>query len=201
MAAIRPGGASRNPAYDLTELGRNVRPQRDRQMLNNRFADVPSPSWRWNAGRLTRALARPGPPGQYVVGNRAIDHVAGDLGKPSVVITRILVQQLERLVYRRGQVLGEHSLGLLDDDAAAQGRLQLLGQQAALPDGPFLDQRDRGNLGHGPGDLQVRVAEWLIVAAEEFERADDVRVRSHRHRAQGVDPASEARGAKAGHRA
>ena len=39
-----------------------------------------------------RALARPGLPGQCVVGDLAVDHVAGDLAEPAVVITRVLVQ-------------------------------------------------------------------------------------------------------------
>jgi hypothetical protein len=42
-------------------------------------------------------------------------------------------------------------------------------------------------LGHGPGDLQVCVAERLIAVTVKVERADDVRVRFHRHRAQGME--------------
>ena len=74
--------------------------------------------------RIACAMTRsrhlpPGPPGHGIVRELALTDVAGNVGQPAIVITRVLPQQPKRLVYRRGQVLGEHSLGLLDDHAGA----------------------------------------------------------------------------------
>ena len=57
-----------------------------------------------------------------------------------------------------------------------QGCLKLLSHQGALARGTFLDQRDRRDVGHGLGDLQVGVAEGLVGAAEQVERPNNVSV-------------------------
>ena len=78
-----------------------------------------------------------------------VDHIAGDVGELAVMVTRVCSQQFEGVAHRYLQVLGEHSLGLLDDHPAVQGGLELLSQQAVLPERLFLDQSDCRHFRHG----------------------------------------------------
>ena len=96
------------------------------------------------------------------------------------MVVRVAPQQLERVVHGHGEVLGDHSLGLLDDHPAVQSCLQLRGQQVAFPDRPFLDQPDRRHLRHGLRYRQLGVGERLVAAAEQVQGADDVGAYSQR---------------------
>ena len=109
-----------------------------------------------------------------------VDDVVGHLGKLAVVVARVVPQRSECVVHGHGQVLGEHALGLLDDHPAGQGHLELLGQQVALPECPFLDQRDRGHLRHGLRQVDLGTGKRLVAAAEQVQRADDVRAHPQR---------------------
>ena len=82
-------------------------------------------------------------PAQRGARDPPFNHVARDLGELAVVMVRVIPQQLECVVHRDGQVLGDHPLGLFDDHPAVQCRLELRGQQVAFPERPFLDQPDR----------------------------------------------------------
>jgi hypothetical protein len=55
------------------------------------------------------------------------DEVAGHIGKSLVAVAGVIAQQGEGLVHIHPETLGELPLGLLDDNPAAKGCLELLG--------------------------------------------------------------------------
>src|SRR5437588_10400528 len=65
-------------------------------------------------------------PGQVCARQLPLDDLASDLGELAVAVTRVGPYQQECFVHRHGEVLGQHSLRLLDDHPAIQRCLQLL---------------------------------------------------------------------------
>jgi hypothetical protein len=85
------------------------------------------------------------------VGGGAVDEVAGDIGEPLVAIAGVLAQHLEGMVDVDAETLGELAFGLLDDDPAVEGALELLaGAPVSL-----LQQPDCGDVGQGLADTEV----------------------------------------------
>src|ERR1700722_52890 len=111
---------------------------------------------------------------QYGARDPPVNHVACDFRELAVVVARVAPQYRERVVHGYGEVLGDHSLGLLDNHPAVQRRLQLRGQQVALPERAFLDQPDRGHLRHGLGYFHLAAGERLVAGPEQVQGADDV---------------------------
>ena len=56
------------------------------------------------------------------------NHGTSDIDQPHLVRTGIVAKQCEGLVDSNAPQLAERALGLLDDDAAVEGALKLLGQ-------------------------------------------------------------------------
>jgi hypothetical protein len=77
----------------------------------------------------------------------AVDEVAGDVGEPLVAGAGVVAEQPEGPVHVKVQTLGELALGLLDDDPAGQGGLELLGGDVAAPHVALLQEADRGDVG------------------------------------------------------
>jgi hypothetical protein len=64
--------------------------------------------------------------------------------------------------------------GLLDQDPATQGGLQLLGEEADIVEGPMLEDRDRRGVGERLGNEHVLRIEGSGIGTEEIERPDDL---------------------------
>ena len=80
--------------------------------------------------------------------------------------------------------LGDDALGLLDDDAAVEGGLELFGKGFALVNGAGLEKSDGGHVGEGLPELDGVGVKRAGPGAEQVERADDVGAQPH---GQGVD--------------
>ncbi len=76
-----------------------------------------------------------------MVGAGAVDEVAGDIGAALVCCCG---QHRERPAHVDAEPLGELALGLLDDDPAVQGGLELLGGGLAATHVPLVQQPDGG---------------------------------------------------------
>jgi hypothetical protein len=62
------------------------------------------------------------------VSRGAVHEVARGVGEPLVGLPGVIAQQRERLVHGQVEALGQLALGLLDNDPAVQGGLELLGR-------------------------------------------------------------------------
>ena len=62
---------------------------------------------------------------------------------------RVVPQQHEGIIDAHVPELGDCTLGLLDDDAAVQRGLKLLGENLAATDGALLEQPDRCHVRQG----------------------------------------------------
>ena len=69
--------------------------------------------------------------------------------------------------------LRERALGLFDDHAAVERDLELLGEHLALPDRPFLQQADGGDVRERLDDADVGGMHPAGAGPEEVERTDD----------------------------
>jgi hypothetical protein len=58
-------------------------------------------------------------------GEGAVDNVVGDVEQAEVVGAGVVAQCRERLFHVEALALGHHAFGLLDDDAAVEGVVQL----------------------------------------------------------------------------
>jgi hypothetical protein len=57
-----------------------------------------------------------------------VDHRVGDVAQRDTALASVIAEQLERRVHRDLPLTGDQTLGLLDDDPAVQGLLELLGR-------------------------------------------------------------------------
>ena len=83
--------------------------------------------------------------GEVCVG--AGNEVAGDVSESLVAIAGVLAQRSEGLVHVEAATLGELAFGLLDDDPAIEGCLELLGAGLAAVHVPLMEQPDGGDVG------------------------------------------------------
>jgi hypothetical protein len=85
----------------------------------------------------------------------AADEVAGYVREALVGVAAVVAQQSEGLVHVDAEALGEFAFGLLDDDPAVQGGLELLGDGFAAAHVAFLQQADGGDIGEGLAHADV----------------------------------------------
>src|SRR5580698_1358521 len=104
---------------------------------------------------------------------RAVDEGLGYVGQAAVAGPGGLTQQAEGLVHVQAEALGQLALGLLDDDPAVQRGLQLFVEGIAVAHVALLQQADRGHVGQGLADPDVRGVEDARSGPEEVQRADD----------------------------
>jgi hypothetical protein len=100
---------------------------------------------------------------------------ARNVGEPLVMATGVAADTREGLVDADAPGLGYRALGLFDHDPAVQRGLQLLGEDGAAADDPFLDQRDRRHVSQGLHDRDVGVLKLATLGrAEHVHGADDL---------------------------
>jgi hypothetical protein len=102
------------------------------------------------------------------VGGGAVDEVAGDVGEPLVAVAGVVAQNLEGMVDVDAETLGELAFGLLDDDPAAGGALELPGVLLAGAPVSLLQQPDCGDVGQGLADTEVLRVERAVSAPNRF---------------------------------
>src|SRR5690242_2737421 len=73
----------------------------------------------------------------------AFGDLCGDLMQVAVVGSGVAAEEIECCVYGDSQALGEHPLGLLDDDPAGQRRLELRGDSSVIVDAALIGQANR----------------------------------------------------------
>jgi len=83
---------------------------------------------------------------QRVQGERSVDDGVCGVGETFMVAAGVPTQDRERPTHVEGALLGEHSLGLLDDHPAVQGLLQLPSDLFKTPQFALTQDRDRGHL-------------------------------------------------------
>ena len=76
--------------------------------------------------------------------------------------------------------LGDHPLGLLDDDPAGEGLGELLVEELGVERGAVLEDGDGGDVGERLRGDDVVVAQGACREAEQVEDADDVAAQAHR---------------------
>lgn len=124
-----------------------------------------------------------------------------DVGQAHVVVAGIGPQLLKGLPHVEPTLLGQHALGLLDDDAARQCALQLPDELVIAVDGPFLEQTDGGDVGQGLSDVALFVGQGSRAGAEQVERAPIVVSRNRIGKAcTATYPSASATGANTGQR-
>src|SRR6478736_3797459 len=64
--------------------------------------------------------------GQHHGGEVGLDDLPANIAEFEVVVARVAAKPVERRVHAEAATFGEHPFGLLDDDTAVQGGLQLL---------------------------------------------------------------------------
>jgi hypothetical protein len=79
---------------------------------------------------------------QRVQGERSVDDGVCGVGETFMVASGVPTQDLERRTHVEGALLGEHSLGLLDDHPAVQGLLQLPSDLFKMPQFALTQDRD-----------------------------------------------------------
>ncbi len=120
-------------------------------------------------------------PGPASAGRRrkvdaACDDAPGDLGQAQVLGACVAAQPVERGVHGEPGALGQHPLGLLDDDPAVQRGLQLLVDDLAATDRPFLQDADRRHVGQRLAQREIGVgsapgSRWNRFSAPMASRA------------------------------
>lgn len=108
-----------------------------------------------------------------------MEHGAGDLAQVGAVAAAVAAETLKGLVGRAAVDLGQGTLGLLDDGAAVERRLQLLGEALTVPEGPFLEQPDGGDVGQCWDDADVLRRHLTCLGAEEVQCSDDLLAEPH----------------------
>ena len=133
-----------------------------------------------------------------VCGMGAGEDVVGEVDEAEVVVAGVVAQRQERLVHVETRPLGHHPLGLLDDDAAVEGVLELLVHDLGLADDPMVQDGDGGDVGQGLGRVHVGLAHLARVDAEQVEGADDGAPQPHRQGVHRVEPGGEGFGREPG---
>jgi hypothetical protein len=77
----------------------------------------------------------------------ATGDLLGHFSQVQVAIARVAAQPVEGGLHGQAVVVGEHALGLFDDDSAVQGGLELFGDDFASADGLLLQDSDGGHVG------------------------------------------------------
>ena len=96
--------------------------------------------------------------------------------------------------------LRERALGLFDDHAAVERDLELLGEHLALPDRPFLQQADGGDVRERLDDADVGGGIRPVPVPNRLSAPMTVAKRRIGKAWTEWKPAATARGAKFGHR-
>jgi stearoyl-CoA desaturase (delta-9 desaturase) len=106
--------------------------------------------------------------------------VAGRVGEAEVVPAGVPPEPVERLVDGQLLALGDHPLGLFDDDATGQCVGQLGVDLLRLDGGTVLQDGDGRHVGERLSDGDVVVVHRPRFAAEQVERPDDRPAQAHR---------------------
>ena len=115
--------------------------------------------------------------------------LSGDFGQAQVAGAGVAAQPVERGVHGQAVVLGEHALGLFDDDPAVEGGLELFVDDLAAADRPFLQDADGGHVGQRLPEGQVGVGQRAGAAVEQVQRADRLAAQPQRQRVHRPEPA------------
>ena len=98
----------------------------------------------------------------------------------------------------RPEPLGDHALGLLDDDAAVERVVELLVEDLRLERGAVLEDGDGGDVGERLGGVDVGSPHLARLDVEQVEGADDRAAQAHRQRVHRVEAGGERLGGEAG---
>jgi len=93
----------------------------------------------------------------------------------------------EGVLHARSGLGGENALGLLDEDPAVQGGLQLLGEQDLVANGALVQESDGGDVGQSLGDGEMLLAERPPSGAEQVQGTDHLPAQAQGHRMRGVE--------------
>jgi hypothetical protein len=99
------------------------------------------------------------------------DEVAGHIGKSLVAVAGVIAQQGEGLVHIHPETLGELPLGLLDDNPAAKGCLELLGDGLPAAHVPLVQQPDGRDIGQCLADAQLCRVEQARGRPEQLQQS------------------------------
>ena len=108
------------------------------------------------------------------------NHVASDVDEPEVVVAGVVAQPRERLLHVEAKPLGQHTFGLLDDDAAVQSIVELLVHDLGLLGSAVLENGDGGDVGESLGGDDVGCVHRALVDPEQVQGADDRAPQSQR---------------------
>jgi hypothetical protein len=104
----------------------------------------------------------------------ASDYLVGELSKSSSRVACVGAKQCERRVHGQGFAFGQNSLGLFDDDSAAQCAFELFHDDFAAGNRAFLDDSDRGRVGESLCYMPVILGQVAVLGVEQVQCADDV---------------------------
>ena len=131
-------------------------------------------------------------------GEGAVDDVVGDVDQPEVVVAGVVAQRGEGLFHVEAGAFGDHALGLLDDDAAVEGVVELLVDDLGLERGAVLEDGDGGDVGEGLGGVDVGLSHLARLGVEQVEGADDGAPQPHGQGVHRVEAGGERLGARTG---
>ncbi len=125
---------------------------------------------------------------QDAAGNSPRDDRAGHRGQRLSGAAGVGAHEGEGRLHARSGLGRQDAFGLLDEDPAVQGGLQLLGERDVVADGALVQQADGGDVGQSLGDGEMVAAERSPSGAEQVQGADHLPPQPQGHRVGGAVP-------------
>ena len=107
------------------------------------------------------------------------------------MVPGVVAQGGEGQLHVEAGSLGDHTLGLLNDDPAVEGVLELLVEDLGFEGGAVLEDGNSRDVSQGLGRLDVVFSHLARVEVEQVEGADDGATQAHGKRVYRADPGGE----------